>query len=74
MISARPFLGVFVLIKREIRRQPLQFKEGEKWLKRVENYVEKLKREFKGFIRIEIWDEKKVKKFLKDLNIPATID
>ncbi|MHA1582813.1 MAG: hypothetical protein ACTSYM_10040 [Candidatus Baldrarchaeia archaeon] len=63
MISAKPSLAVFVLVKSEIRK-----KGGEKWLKRIENYVEKLKNEFRGIIRIDIWDEDKVNKLYGEIS------
>ena len=60
MLAAKPALGVFVLIREEIKKHPRGRTEPDKWLERVERYIDKLRTEFRGVLRIERWYENKI--------------
>jgi len=60
MLSAKPSLAVFVLVRDEIKKHPRGDTEPTKWLDRVDRYVDKLIGEFQGVLRIEKWYEDKV--------------
>jgi len=62
LLSIRPSLAIFVLVREEIKKHPRGNTSPEKWLKRIENFVEKLKSSFNGILRIEKWYESMVDK------------
>jgi hypothetical protein len=60
MLSAKPSLAVFVLIRKEIKKHPRGNSEPTKWFERMDRYVDRLISEFQGILRIEKWYEDKV--------------
>ena len=60
MLAAKPALAVFVLIREEIKKHSRGESPPAKWLQRIERYVEKLREEFQGVVRIEKWYEDKI--------------
>ena len=60
MIAAKPSLAVFVLVKKGILQKRFPDTTPEQWLKRVENFVEKIRPSFSGILRTAIWNEKDV--------------
>jgi hypothetical protein len=61
LLSIRPSLAVFVLVREEIKKHPINKNtEPEEWLRRIENFIDKLKKSFEGILRIEKWYEEKV--------------
>lgn len=62
MLSTKPALAVFVLVRKEIRKHPRGNTEPMKWFERIDRYVDRLISEFQGILRIEKWYEDKVDK------------
>jgi len=52
LISAKPSLAVFVLIRDEIKKHPRGNTSPAEWLKRIENFVKKLEEDYAGILRI----------------------
>lgn len=67
LLVIKPSLAVFVLIREEIKKHPRGNTSPEKWLKRIENFVDKLKNSFDGVLRIEKWYEEKVDEIYSEL-------
>lgn len=63
MLVAKPFLAVFVLVEKEIRKQR-GTTPPDMWLKRIQNYAKKIKESYKGIMRIDIWTDKDVDRLL----------
>ena len=62
LVASRPSLAIFVLIKKEIKKHPRANTDQEKWLERIERFVEKLRENYRGMLRTEVWDEDDVDK------------
>lgn len=62
LMSSKPSIAVFCLIRGEIKKKWKGCKDGEqdKWLITIENFVETLQKEFGGIIRILIWNEENI--------------
>ncbi len=59
LIVAKPSLAVFCLISEGIKKS-VKDEDHHKWLERVKKFVEKMRKEFGGIIRIIVWNEKDI--------------
>lgn len=56
MLAAKPALAVFVLVRDGIV-QSTKTKQPEKWFNRIQGFVEKLRIDFSGILRMDVWNE-----------------
>jgi len=66
LISSRPSLAVFCLLREGIKKSKND-KNPEKWLKKIENFVQRMKNEFNGIVRIAVWYEEDIDRLYKEI-------
>ena len=60
LLASSPSLAIFVLVREEIKKHPRAHTEPDKWLKRIERFVNKLRNSYSGALRTVIWNENDV--------------
>jgi len=67
MLAIRPSLAIFVIVREEVMKHPRGDTSPEKWLSRINRFIEKLIENFSGILRIEKWYENDIERIYRSL-------
>jgi hypothetical protein len=67
MLNAKPSVGIFVLIRDGVRRhgEGMRNTTALQWLSRIEKFIDKIKDNFKGSLKVIKWYEKDIDNLYK---------
>jgi len=67
MLAIRPSLAIFVIIRKEVMKHPRGNTPPEKWLNRIDKFIDKLNKAFSGILRIKKWYDEDVEMIYRSL-------